>query len=471
MTTPKPIERRSNRVGEPVPIDSARPVDGRWLGPRHCRLSLPTPCGVPAPCGFPCQLEVGPERHAVVDLGHLARLAVIAVPGVRGSFRRQAEAVFAQVQCLVGRQPTPLTATTMMVFLRDGADEDECQEAIHARFGETMPVTTVVVQPPCDGAALGVELWALGGPGVRVDRFGAHVLAVESEGIRWIHCGGVRGQPRTGGAYLEALSAFHRMQAHLEEAGAGFDQVVRTWLYVNQINSGADGCRRYQELNRARSDFYRPIRFGSKTRAAWAPETVYPASTGIGTGGANLAMGCLALESQRSDVFVLPLENPQQTPAYQYQATYSPQSPKFSRAMAVVQGHFVSTLVSGTASIFNSKTCHPGDIVRQTEQTIENIERLIAPENFARHGLAGAGATLCDIAKLRVYVKNQEDYEKCREICERRLPRAPAIYLHADVCRPDLLVEIEAVAFSDFRVNGATPIANRHAVSGTERKT
>ena len=170
----------------------------------------------------------------------------------------------------------------------------------------------------------------------------------------------------------------------------------------------------------------------------------------IGTSGANITMACMAMDSQRPDVFILPLENPQQTPACAYQAQYSPQSPKFARAMAVVQGHFISTLVSGTASIVGSKTVYPGDVARQTEQTIDNIERLIAPENFTRHGLPDAGATLKDIAKLRVYVKHQEDYQKCREVCERRLPRVPAIYLHADVCRPDLLVEIEAVAFSPF---------------------
>jgi hypothetical protein len=109
-------------------------------------------------------------------------------------------------------------------------------------------------------------------------------------------------------------------------------------------------------------------------------------------------MSCLALDSQRPDVFLLPLENPQQTSACDYQVKYSPQSPKFSRAMAVVQGHFVTTLVSGTASIVNAKTCHFGDVVRQTEQTIDNIQRLIAPENFACHGLPGAGATLKNIA-------------------------------------------------------------------------
>ena len=118
---------------------------------------------------------------------------------------------------------------------------------------------------------------------------------------------------------------------------------------------------------------------------------------------------------------------------------------------AIVQGHFVTTLVSGTASIVEAKTVHIGDVERQTEQTIENIERLIAEENFARHNMPGVGATLADIAKLRVYVKHAEDYEKCRNIVEAKLPDIPAIYLHADVCRPDLLVEIEAVAFSALK--------------------
>ena len=96
----------------------------------------------------------------------------------------------------------------------------------------------------------------------------------------------------------------------------------------------------------------------------------------------------------------------------------------------------------------NSETVHPGDAARQTEQTIENIQRLISRENFARHGISGAGATLEDLAKIRVYVKREEDFETCRAVCERRFGPLPAIYAHADVCRPDLLVEIEGVAFS-----------------------
>jgi len=401
----------------------------------------------------------------VLELGGFARLAIMAVPGSRGTFREQAQELFAQVRCIISRQSVPLTPVTMMVFLRHGANEAACREIARGCFGEAMPVTTFAAQPPCDGAALGIELWAWGGPRVKVSRFGPELVCAEVDGIRWVYCGGIHGDS-TADAYRESSTAFEAMARQLARAGVGYEQVMRTWLYVNQITEGLEGHQRYQELNRARTDFYRHIPFGSKTRKGLAPETIYPASTGIGSNGDRIAMACMALDTRRPDVFIVPLENPQQTPAYDYTARYSPQSPKFSRAMAVVQGHYIATLVSGTASIVNSRTVFPGDVARQTTQTLDNIEQLIAPENFAQHGMPGSGATLRDVAKLRVYVKQMEDYERCREVVEARLPNVPAIYLQADVCRPNLLVEIEAVAFSPF---GGVAQANGH-VNGTERK-
>lgn len=415
------------------------------------RLSFPTPCAYPPPCGGPCDLKLGPERHALVNLGELARMAILGTAPNCGSFEEQARELFAQIACIMAHHPTPLTGTTMMVFLRDSADEAKGRELLQARFGTEMPVVTFVTHPPCDGSALAVELWAAGGAGVKVNRISPQLLTVESEGIRWIHCGGAGPAAGLENAYAETISAFEHLRSLTAQADIHFDQVVRTWLYVNQINEGPEGRQRYQELNRARTDFYGGIRFGVKARAPGAPETIYPASTGIGTNGTGIRMACLALDSARPDVYLMPLENPLQTPAFDYQASYSPKSPKFSRAMAVVQGHFVTTLVSGTASILNSRTCHPCDIVAQTRQTIDNIEQLIAAENFARHGLTGAGATLRDLAKLRVYIKQPEHYEACRAICEQRLPGIPALYLQAEVCRPELLMEIEAVTFTPLR--------------------
>ena len=153
--------------------------------------------------------------------------------------------------------------------------------------------------------------------------------------------------------------------------------------------------------------------------------------------------------------------NPQQTPAYAYHPRHSPLSPKFSRGVALVVGNYMTTWISGTASIVGSESKHQGDIEKQTEQTIDNIERLISPENFTFHGVPGAGATLHDLAKIRIYLKRREDFNIARSICERRFGHVPAIYAVADICRPELLIEIEGVAFSRH-FPPAAPARNGH---------
>ena len=119
--------------------------------------------------------------------------------------------------------------------------------------------------------------------------------------------------------------------------------------------------------------------------------------------------------------------------------------------MAAVVGDYATIFVSGTASITASETRHTNDMEGQTWQTLDNIAALISEENLCRHGLAGLGTTLDDMALVRVYVKRQEDYETAREVCCIRLGELPAIFAIADVCRDDLLVEIEGVAFSQRR--------------------
>jgi len=242
------------------------------------------------------------------------------------------------------------------------------------------------------------------------------------------------------------------------EGGSSFEDVVRVWLYQGCITEEVDGVERYRELNRARTDFFANIAFDHRSIAvADNGRPIYPASTGIGTLCHGLITACMALQTDREDVALLPLENPLQISSFDYPKEYSAKSPKFARAMAVRSGDFVTTWISGTASIVNSETVCKGDVAGQTEQTLTNIEKLISADNFARLGWADAGATLDDLARIHVYVKHAEDYEKVRAICERRLGKLPAIYAVADVCRPDLLVEIEGVAFSRLHLKVHVP--------------
>ena len=68
--------------------------------------------------------------------------------------------------------------------------------------------------------------------------------------------------------------------------------------------------------------------------------------------------------------------------------------------------------------------------------------------HLCRHRFPGLGTTLENLALVRVYIKRQEDYERVRAVCQARLGEVPTVYAIADVCRPELLVEIEGMAFS-----------------------
>ena len=406
------------------------------------------------------------EESTFIDLGDSVRLALMLTPKSQGSFREQAEEVFATAQSVLQRQVEPMVMTAQTLFLREPGDRLECERILAAHYGEKRPVTNFVLQAPCSGAALAMEAWAIGGKSVRVEHYGPDTLAVSYDSVRWVYCSGI--QPANGGVYAQTKEALERMQTQLARAGSGFQHVVRTWFYLGGITDNEGGTQRYRELNRARADFYHDIPFCgelvrngrriSSPRQARSGDAgpgpggsagvVYPASTGIGMWGEGLAASCMTLQTGRKDAFVLALENPQQTPAYAYPASCAPQSPKFSRAMALALGHYLTIWVSGTASIVDAESRHEGDIEKQTEQTIDNIERLIAQENFAAHGVKNAGAGLHDFAKIRVYLKHREDFQTCRAICERRFGAVPAIYAVADICRPELLVEIEGVAFA-----------------------
>ena len=396
--------------------------------------------------------SVAGARFARVSLGDSWRLAAILVPAGRGSFTRQAREILACLQAILAEQPVPMVLTVQTVFLRDPADQARYEKLMRDTFGAGQPVGNFVAQAPCDGSALAVEIWAVGGESVRVERFGAGTLRVSCDGVKWVHCAGVGAAASVSGACPRTLEALGQIRSALGRAGSDFRHVVRTWFYLGGITAPEGASQRYKELNRARAEFYRDISFGFAGARQKNPTALYPASTGIGMAGDGLAVSCLALETSREDVLLAPLENPVQTPAYVYSAGYSPASPKFSRAMALRLGDCLTTWISGTASIVNSESRFAGDVEGQTGQTIDNIERLISRENFARHGIPGGGAELRDLAKIRVYLKRPEDLAACKKICDRRFGAAPAVYAVADVCRPELLVEIEGVAFSRLSV-------------------
>jgi len=299
------------------------------------------------------------------------------------------------------------------------------------RFPEQVPVAEVTIAPlvTADGV---FEVWRADGP-TRSGRIGA-VKFRASEQLLYgcisvpeniVLCGGPYN--RHSPLELATLRAYTDIFAALD--ATGYSQLVRIWNYVPSINEDAVEGERYWQFNRARQESFlsrqRPI-----------VDTV-PAGSALGTPtGSPLVIYFLA-----SRVAMRAIENPRQVSAYYYPSKYGPKSPIFSRATLLTEPAGKTLLVSGTASIVGHESVHTDDVAAQTRETIANINVLITEANR----LSGHPHYATDMLAYKVYMRNPEHLSTiAAELRAAVGHRATVTYLHADVCRRDLLVEIEA---------------------------
>lgn len=390
-------------------------------------------------------------HHSIAELNGVTHVLVTALPQTGATFEEQVRDVLTAVDQAMRSQGATGAVIHQTVFLASPDLIEPCRELLRRHYGLDMPATTYIPQPPCGGELVAIEALGFGGgrEKMAIDRVSEQVVVVRQDGVTWVYADDAVPITSAEGVYEKTICSYQHLRRLLPAGGARLDQVIRTWLYLGDIVDDNGPMQRYKELNRGRTDVYDGVAF----MAERLPETysngpVYPASTGIGTEGRGLYISALALVSDNDDVIAVPLENPRQTAAFAYCASYSPKSPKFSRALALCCGNATTLFISGTASITNSETVHIGDVVGQTHETLDNIAALIGEDNLAGHKLPGRGTTLDHLGVIRVYIKNRADYPAVHAACEARLPTVPKVYVVADVCRPDLLVEIEGIAFS-----------------------
>ncbi len=388
--------------------------------------------------------------YSVVELNEVRHVFAAAVPRQTGSLEDEARDALQTIRNVMTEEGTHGSIVHQAVFFRKLDQLEDIQRVIKDFYGDELPATSYIPQPPCNGRLLSIEALGVGreGGGVEINRINDQMVVTSHDGITWIHCANVVPGIPSETVYDRSVDAFERMRRQLADQGVPFENVVRTWLYLGDIVGPEGDTQRYIELNRARTDFFRGMRFLTAFTPPGLNGSVYPASTGIGTEGRNIIMSCIGIAVDKEGIKILPLENPQQTSAFDYGCEYGLKSPKFARAMAIAGQDSATIFVSGTASITNSETQHVGDAGKQTDQTLDNIAALIGGANLESHGVHGLDATLDHLALVRVYIKYQEDYATVREVCERRLGELPTIYAIGDVCRPDLLVEIEGMAFA-----------------------
>lgn len=213
------------------------------------------------------------------------------------------------------------------------------------------------------------------------------------------------------------------------------NSIVRQWNYIENI-LGSDGeNQRYQEFNNVRSGVY----------GNTFSEKGYPSATGIGMNQGGVIVEFIAIKSR--EVISKAIDNPQQISAHSYSKKVLvgddcvlKTTPKFERARYIELFGKKLIFISGTASIVGEKTVGLGDAVEQTEITINNIQQLYSPEilkGFSNETLNPR------YGHARVYVKNRKDFAKIRQTFKTHFGDMPVVYIVADICRKDLLVEIE----------------------------
>lgn len=280
-----------------------------------------------------------------------------------------------------------------------------------------------------DGAVF--DAWASDMPAYR----GRHGCVHYATDGTWLH-GLAEVDDRIDGL----AAASHRAYADLFEVLHANDgrHLLRVWNYLADINLETHGSERYRQFNAGRQQAFIEARQSAFEGA--------PAACALGTRSGPLRVYFLAGRTPP-----LPIENPRQVSAYRYPTAYGPRSPSFSRAaLADVGDGRRALFISGTASIVGHASVHIGDVRRQTEECLLNIATLrqLAGEP-AERAVRFTAASLC----YTVYLRDAADLPAVREVFERAVgaesPAArEAIYLQADICRSDLLVEIEAHGFA-----------------------
>lgn len=236
-------------------------------------------------------------------------------------------------------------------------------------------------------------------------------------------------------------SAFRLIKELLNQEGFSFSDIVRQWNYVGNILKNTRLGQNYQIFNTIRSKYYKHSKFLNG----------YPAATGIGMDINGIIIDLIAIkkldiENNKSEI--LPISNLNQTNPYQYEESYlnikkekitdlTDHTPKFERAK-LVKLDINKLFISGTAAITGSKSCKR-DIIKQTDITIKNILSLIDQSK----NITDVSGN--DILCYRTYIKNREDLAVVKKICSKEFKTKNANFLINDICREELLVEIEAI--------------------------
>lgn len=220
-----------------------------------------------------------------------------------------------------------------------------------------------------------------------------------------------------GGILLTAERAYAAIQAF--QAQSAFRHLLRMWNYLDAINEGAGDMERYRQFCVGRG------------RGLGTSSQAYPSASALGR---HIPDNLLQVFWLAGKVPGTAIENPRQVSAYHYPRVHGPVSPTFARALVAPDE---TVLISGTASIVGHVSQHHDNPMEQLEETVRNLAALTP---HAGRALGSSGEDI-----FKIYVRDPEMTPKIAERLRQLYPKGEFLFVAADVCRRELLVEIEAV--------------------------
>lgn len=226
---------------------------------------------------------------------------------------------------------------------------------------------------------------------------------------------------------MESLTHSIYQQISQLQQELSFTNMIRVWNYLPWINRHDEGLERYQSFCVGRHQ-------AIDTSTGF--ETHLPAATAVGTHDGGILVYFLAAREDG-----IQIENPRQVSAFAYPSKYAPKSPTFSRAVVKQWGDQKHLYISGTASILGHETRHVNKLADQLDECLNNMDILIA-EADRKCGLGISN--ISDLTGIKLYLRNQDNLEQTLNHVKKRAgDKVKLLVLQADICRDNLLLEIE----------------------------
>ena len=328
-------------------------------------------------------------------------------------FAQQLEAVMGAYERLIDGALKGSVAVFKRYFLSDAANQAD--DVIVADVTDC--AKSIIQQAPLDGTK--IALWAYLMTNVETSVSKSGLYEVCHGGFRHLWNGSAHNMAANSEYQTRLLFNEYNMQL-IEEGCTLEANCIRTWFFVNDVDLNYGG------VVRARNQFF--------FTQGLTVNTHFIASTGIG--GRQQDPNVL---SQMDNYAIAGVRKEQIH--YLYASTHlnrtSDYGVSFERGTLVNYRDRRHVFISGTASINNKgEVMYPKDIVRQTRRMWENVEAL----------LAEADCNFNDVAEMVVYLRDAADYAVVRSLFEERFAGKPYVIVHAPVCRPGWLIEMECMA-------------------------